>query len=127
MSRAVVQAFFDRLGCLGDTDGWLQLLAEDVVADTPYAPPGDPARYEGIDAVRRRFAEVRKAFDHLEFFDIEILGTDDPHRYVATCKSEGRRHDGQIYSNTYVWFFRVVEDRVQWWAEYFDPQHLGGR
>ena len=68
-SRDLVQAFFDRLGHQDDVEGWLGLLAADIVVDTPFSPTGDARRFEGIEAVERRFADARRRMTALEFLD----------------------------------------------------------
>ena len=123
-SRDLVQAFFDRLGHQGDVEGWLGLLAADIVVDTPFSPTGDARRFEGIEAVERRFADARRRMTALEFLDLEILATEDPERWVATCRSEGRMGDGSPYANRYCWIFRVRDGSIVWWCEYFDPQEV---
>jgi len=123
-SRGLVQAFFDRLGHQGDVEGWLGLLAADIVVDTPFSPTGDARRFEGLEAVERRFADARRRMTALEFLDLEILATEDPERWVATCRSEGRMADGSAYANRYCWIFRIRDGSIVWWCEYFDPQEV---
>ena len=99
MSRAIVEQFFHRLGEGSDVDGWLALLAPEITVDTPFSPKGDAVRFEGIDAVARRFADARRRMPALRFYDLEILATEDPERWIATCRSEGTRGDGAPYQN----------------------------
>jgi uncharacterized protein len=124
---AIVTAFFDRLGGgdgPGDSDGWLALLAEDIVADTPFAPDGTPQRFEGIDEVTRRFVDARRRMRALSFFGLEVYATDQPGIVFAVCRSEGVRHDGAPYTNRYCWRFALVDDRIVTWTEWFDPQEV---
>src|SRR3954468_16349060 len=58
-ARTVVDAFFARLGA-GDIGAWLELIADDVVVDTPFSPAGDAIRFEGLEAVDRRFGDARR-------------------------------------------------------------------
>ena len=60
----------------------------------------------------------------LAFLDLEILATEDPERWVATCRSEGEAGSGLPYANTYCWLFRIRDGLIVWWAEYFDPQQV---
>jgi ketosteroid isomerase-like protein len=119
-----VQAFFDRLGREDDIDGWLGLLSGDITVDTPFSPVGDARRFEGIEAIERRFADARRRMRALEFLDLEILGTTDPERWLATCRSEGEMADGSPYANRYCWIFRIRGGVIVWWCEYFDPQEV---
>jgi len=124
MSREVVEQFFLRLGEAHDVDGWLALLDDEVVADTPFSPKGDPTRFSGKEAVERRFADARRRMPALRFYDQEILATEDPQRWLVTNQSEGTRGDGKPYANTYCWILHIRDGKVVWWAEYFDPQQL---
>lgn len=105
-------------------DGWLALLHRDITVDTPFSPAGDAVRFEGIEAVSRRFGDARRRMPALRFYDLDVLATEDPERWVVTCRSEGRMADGQPYANTYCWILRVRDGKVVWWAEYFDPQQV---
>jgi ketosteroid isomerase-like protein len=122
--RQIVEAFFARLGTEGDVEGWLDLLGDDIAVDTPFAPTGDARRYEGREAVERRFGDARRRMPALEFLDLEILATEDPHRWVATCRSEGQMATGAPYQNRYCWILRVRDGRIDHWTEYFDPQEV---
>jgi uncharacterized protein len=119
-----IEAFFHRLGSGDDVDGWLDLLADDVVVSTPFAPFGSPREFVGKAAVTDRFAGSRRRFASLDFLDLEILATEDEHRWVATCRSEGERLDGRHYRNRYCWIIHVRDERVVAWTEYFDPQEV---
>lgn len=118
----LVHAFFDHLGS-GDTTAWLELLTDDVVADTPFAPDGTPRRFEGIDEIRSRFADARERMQSLRFFDRTLLHTTEG-PIVATCQSEGVRGDGQRYENRYCWLFTMRDGHISGWVEYFDPQEV---
>jgi ketosteroid isomerase-like protein len=124
MSNPIVERFFAKLGVEGDVEGWLDLLSEDVTVDTPFSPKGDPVRFEGKEAVTRRFADARRRMPELRFLDTEILATEDRERWVVTNRSEGLRGDGLRYQNRYCWILRVRNDQVVWWVEYFDPQEV---
>jgi ketosteroid isomerase-like protein len=124
VSREIVEQFFHRLGSGGDVDGWLALLSDDVTVDTPFSPKGDAVRFDGREEVERRFADARRRMTALTFLDLEVLATEDPERFVATCRSEGRMADGQAYQNRYCWILRVRDGKVAGWTEYFDPQEV---
>ncbi len=123
-SREVVAAFFARLGVENDVDGWHELLADDVVASTPFSVTGEPTRFEGRAAIEARFGAARRRMPTLVFLDLEILATEDPERFVATCRSEGSMASGAGYANTYCWLFRIAGGRIAAWTEYFDPQQV---
>lgn len=117
----LVHRFFTLLGD-GDVEGWLALMTGDVAADTPFAPTGSPTRFDGIAEIEARFGDARRRMEALAFHDVEVLATEDPARFVATCTSTGAFPGGTPYANTYCWIFTVVEGRITHWTEYFDPQ-----
>ena len=122
--RAVVESFFRKLGHENDIDGWLALIAEDVVVESPFARAGRTNRTEGRQQVDERFGGVRRGMRSMEFLDITILATEDPELWVATCRSEAVQTNGTPYGNIYCWMFRVQNERLVWWREYADPQRL---
>ena len=124
MSREIVEQFLWLLGGGDDVDGWLALLDPEITVDTPFSPKGDPVHFNGLEAVERRFADARRRMPALAFLDVEILATEDPERWVATCRSEGRMANSQPYQNRYCWILRVRNGRIVWWCEYFDPQEV---
>ncbi|MEO1062474.1 MAG: nuclear transport factor 2 family protein [Actinomycetota bacterium] len=121
MSHDLVRRFFDLLG-EGDVEGWLALMSDDVAADTPFSPTGAPTRFDGIGEIEARFGDARRRMDSLAFHDVEVLATEDPTRFVATCSSTGSFPGGIPYANTYCWIVTVVDGRITHWTEYFDPQ-----
>jgi ketosteroid isomerase-like protein len=119
--RQTVAQFFDYLGG-GQIDDWLALIADDVHVETPFAAGGSPTTFDGIEEVNIRFGDARKSMMALEFYDIEILATEDPGRWAVTCKSRGE-FAGQVkYQNRYSWYFRLENGLITEWVEYYDPQ-----
>jgi ketosteroid isomerase-like protein len=116
--RKIVEQFFNKLGKEGDTEGFVSLVSPDVVVDTPFSPKGQPTKFKGRDEIRARFADARATMKNFEFIDTEILATEDPERWVATCKSRGNHLDGREYTNTYCWMFRISDNKIVWWCEY---------
>ena len=120
--RALVLSFFQKLGTENDIDGWLKLIAKDVVVETPFAPVGQRTHFRGRREIELRFGNARRPMKSMEFFDIEILSTEDPERWVALCKGRGVHAEGAQYANSYCWLFRVRGGEIVWWREYYDPQ-----
>jgi ketosteroid isomerase-like protein len=123
-ARAVVAGFFHLLGAGSDVDGWLELIHDDIEVDTPFSPTGEAVRFEGKEAIERRFGDARRRMPEFSFFDVDILATEDPDRWVATCRSEGVAGSGARYTNIYCWIFRLRDGRIVHWTEYFDPQQV---
>ncbi|AMK19936.1 MULTISPECIES: nuclear transport factor 2 family protein [Sphingobium] len=122
--RAIVQQFLDKLGHENDVDGLLELITPDVAVYTPFSPEGLPTRFNGRDEVDARFGDARRPMPYFTFLDVEILATEDPDRWVATCRSEGRQADGRNYANIYCWIFRLRDGKIAAWTEYYDPQKV---
>ncbi len=119
--RATIFQFFTLLGD-GNIDEWLKLIDKDVRVTTPFAEKGSPTLFQGIEAVNARFGDARKGMEELLFYDIDLLATEDPTRWVATCRSKGLIPGGIKYQNHYSWYFRMKAGLIAEWVEYFDPQ-----
>ena len=90
-ARALVAAFFDRLGAGSDVDGWLDLIHDDIEVDTPFSPTGEAVRFEGKAAIERRFGDARRRMPEFAFFDVEILATRGPPPLGGDVPLRGRR------------------------------------
>jgi ketosteroid isomerase-like protein len=119
--RNTITQFFALLGD-GRIDEWLTLLDKNVRVSTPLAQKGTPTTFQGIKEVDARYGDARKNLEDLIFYDIDILATEDPARWVATCRSKGLFPGGIKYQNYYSWYFRMAEGLITEWVEYFDPQ-----
>ena len=119
--RTTISRFFALLGD-GDIDEWLKLIDKDVRVTTPLADKGSPTLFQGIEEVNARFGDARKGLEELIFYDIDLLATEDPARWVATCRSKGLFPGGIKYQNYYSWYFRMKDGLITEWVEYFDPQ-----
>lgn len=130
-SRDVVRRYLDAVGSL-DLPALATTFADDVVMDLPFAPPGFPRRVEGADVVAF-FDGLPAMITPLNFRDYAIESVDgDPGSVVAHYASDARILATDLpYRNQYVSRFRVVDGRITWFAEYFDPialvEALGGR
>lgn len=105
----------------GRDDG--DLLAEDVVTEAPFAPPGHPKRREGRDNVLSFYRPQRAAFPvrFEEVRDVVVHETADPEVIVVeytlagTVTTTGRRG-----SAPFIGVLRVRDGRVAGWREYQD-------
>ncbi|MBF8192457.1 nuclear transport factor 2 family protein [Nonomuraea sp. K274] len=102
-----------------DVDG---LWAEDVVVETPFAPPGRPRRVEGRD----RFLEIARAGRaalpfRLETGEVTVHDTADPDLIIveydlgATLPGTGER-----VSAPFIGVLRVRDGQIVLWREYQD-------
>jgi ketosteroid isomerase-like protein len=116
-----------------DFDTMGELLADDLIFELPFAPPGLVRRIDGgstfIGFVRR----VPEVFDEerLQEFRIESYAS-DPNELVAEYRSDMNVvATGGKYRNTYVSRFTIRDGKIARFAEYCDPvpllEALGGR
>jgi ketosteroid isomerase-like protein len=108
---------------LADADQYLldDLLADDVVIETPFAAPGRPRRIQGRDeflavartgraALPARFEECR---------EIAVHDTADPEVIVVEYELAGTVvTSGQRASAAFIGVLRVRDGRIAHWREY---------
>jgi ketosteroid isomerase-like protein len=100
-----------------------ELLAEDVVVETPFAPPGHPRRQVGrqqfLDAVNPR----RAAFP-IRIVDVRVTtvhDTADPDTIVVEYELTGRSTTTDREATAaFVGVLTVREGRIALWREYQD-------
>lgn len=116
-----------------------ELLAEDVVVETPFSPPG-MRRHEGREAwlafYRARSAALPVRFE--QFRELATHQTDDPEVIVVEYELAGTvTTTGLRASATLIGVLRVRDGLIQHWREYQDvlaisealnltPEDLGG-
>lgn len=110
-------------------DGWLgrgdegSLLAEDVVIEAPFAPPGRPKRREGRDNVLRFTRPERAAFPvrFEEVRDVLVHETADPEVIVVEYTMAGiSTVTGLRGSAPFIGVLRVRDGEIAGWREYQD-------
>ncbi len=121
--RKTLAQFFEYLGG-GQIDDWLALIDDDVHVEMPFAALGSPTVFDGIDEIHIRFGIARSGMMMLEFYDIDILATEDPSRWVATCRSRGEFPGNVHYQNRYSWYFRLKDGLITEWVEFYDPKEI---
>jgi uncharacterized protein len=109
-SHDLVRAFFaaTSAGELPDT-----LLTDDMKGWTTTQGSMDKAAYQGLIKVLAKITSVP-----LSFTIDSITAEDD--RAAAEVRSEGVLINGEPYSNTYVFTFRIRDGRISSVAEHFN-------
>lgn len=107
--------------------GWLgkptddELLADDVVVEGPFAPPGTPRRFEGREQWLA-FAEPQRAAFPVRFEEIRnvtIYYTTDPEVIVVEYELAGTvTTTGLTASAPFIGVLRVREGKTVLWREY---------
>lgn len=100
-----------------------ELCADDIVVETPFAPPGSPGRIEGREEwlafARAGRASLPVRFDRCS--DVAIHETTDPDVIVVEYELGGTvTTTGGQASAVFIGVLRVRHGRVQLWREYQD-------
>jgi uncharacterized protein len=99
------------------------MLAEDVVIEAPFAPPGRPKRREGRDSVLRAYRPERAAFPvrFEEVRDVVVHETADPEVIVVEYTMAGTvTTTGLCGSAPFIGVLRVRDGKIAGWREYQD-------
>lgn len=114
-----------------------ELLADDIVVETPFSPPG-MRRYEGREAWLEFYASRPLPFRFKEFRELTTLETTDPEVLVVEYELTGTvTTTGASASATFIAILRVRDGKILHWREYQDvlaisqalglrPEDLGG-
>lgn len=109
-SDRLVHAYF-----AGVTAGELpnELLTADMTAWTTTQGTMDKAAYQGLIRLLARMCRVPLAFT------VDSITAEDD-RAVAEARSQGVLINGEVYANTYVFVFRIMDGRIASIAEHFN-------
>lgn len=104
------------------TDEMLDLFADDVVMELPFAPGRMPKRYDGKEEASGFLHSVRDAFSSFTMTVDAVHETSDPNVVVVEHHADGVvAANGRTYDNRYVTFITFDEaGRVTHWREYYD-------
>lgn len=111
------------LGCLdaGDVDGAIACLADDVVQDMPYSPPGYPKQIQGADTLRGLWTGLTEATQSMKFTIVDVRPFPDPQWAFVEFTADLVQPSGALYSNRYFTFFHVVGGLIRLYRELYDP------
>ncbi len=101
----------------GDVARLFELLDPDMVLTLAGTTPLS-GRYEGGAAVADLTRRVRSLIDHVSLEVDELVGDGDI--VVGFGRGAGVAKTGRPYNNTYVWRFRLVNDRIVEYTEFGD-------
>jgi ketosteroid isomerase-like protein len=106
----------------GEVQAMLDLCADDVVFEFPFAPPGRPAEVRGKEPLGRYLAAVpsRIQFDGLS--NLETHQTVYPDVAVIEMTATGKVRDtGEPYDQSYVVVLTAREGRITRYRDYWNP------
>jgi ketosteroid isomerase-like protein len=107
----------------GDTEGWMEIFGDDAVHEMPFAPAGQPSRFEGKGVIAAHIREIL-SFIAFDSFEIKtLLETDD--ELIAELTSTGTlAFNDAPFTFDYVWIFSYRADRVSHFRDYMNPLQL---
>jgi uncharacterized protein len=109
-----------------DTDGFADLFAADAVIESPFAPPGMPARLEGREAIREYSRHVMASPLRFEDFEVtELYQTQDPEVVVVEMRTKGTlTTTGRSFAATSIQILRVRGGQIVLFRDFADPRVL---
>jgi uncharacterized protein len=115
-----------RLTLSGDADGLAELYAPDAVIESPFAPPGAPARLEGRDAIREYSQHVLASPIRLEEYEVaELYRTDDPEVVIVEIRAAATlTTTGQSFATTSIQVLRIREGQIVLFRDFANPRVL---
>jgi uncharacterized protein len=115
-----------RLTLSGDADGLADLYAPDAVIETPFAPPGMPARLEGREAIREHSRHVMASMVRLEEYEVaELYQTQDPEVVIVEMHAKATLSTtGQSFAATSIQILRIREGRIALFRDFANPRIL---
>ncbi len=126
VTPAEVLARRRRLILSGDADGYADLFAPDAVIETPFAPPGAPARLEGREAIREYSRHVMASPLRVEDFEVaELYQTQDPEVVIVEMRGMATlTATGQSFAATSVQILRIREGEIVLFRDFANPRIL---
>ncbi|MFC0531564.1 nuclear transport factor 2 family protein [Phytohabitans kaempferiae] len=106
----------------GDVTGWVDLCAEDVVFEFPYAPAGRPQRLEGKKAVASYLSVLPGSIEVTKEPQVTVHQTVDPNKAIIEMQIEGRvTATGAPYDQSYVVVLTVADGLITLYRDYWNP------
>jgi uncharacterized protein len=109
-----------------DADGYADLFAPDGVIESPFAPPGVPARLEGREAIREYSRRVVASPLRLEDFEVtELYQTQDPEVVIVEMRATATlTTTGQSFAATSIQILRIQEGQIVLFRDFANPRIL---
>jgi uncharacterized protein len=115
-----------RLTLSGDADGLADLYAPDAVIESPFAPPGTPARLEGREAIREYSRHVMASPLRLDDYEVtELYQTQDPELVIVEVRAKATlTTTGQSFATTSIQILRIREGQIVLFRDFANPRIL---
>ena len=110
----------------GDADGYADLFAPDAVVDSPFAPPGSPARLEGREAIREHSRHVMASPLRLDAFEVaELHQTQDPEVVIVEMRATATlTTTGRSFTATSIQILRIRDGQILLFRDFANPRIL---
>jgi uncharacterized protein (TIGR02246 family) len=110
----------------GDADGFADLFASDGVIESPFAPPGAPARLQGREAIREYSRQVMASPLRLEDIEVtELYQTQDPEVVIAEMRTKVTvTTTGRSVTATSIQVLRISGGHIVLFRDFADPRVL---
>lgn len=106
-----------------DMKGWIELCAEDVVAEFPFAPEGSQKKFEGREALYAYLKDYPSYIDVKSLPALKIYGTTDANVAIAEWSASGVViGNGNPYEMSYATFVTFRDGFIVNYREYWNPQ-----
>lgn len=105
---------------LASADDFLDLFAEDVVFEFPYAPPGFPKRLDGRGTLAAHLARFGPLLDFGELELKSIYPSRDAVVFEFSCAGRGT-NTGVAYDQNYISVVTLREGRIARYQDYWNP------
>ena len=110
-----------------DADGFLSLVAEDVVMEFPYAPSGQPRKVAGRAALAPYLAHLAGFITIDAVEPPRVHWTADPAVVILEFTGCGRAVEGgQPYRQDYISVIETGGGRITRYRDYWNPLALSG-
>jgi len=115
-----------RLTLSGDADGLADLYAPDAVIESPFAPPGAPARLEGREAIREYSRHVMASPLRLDDYEVtELYQTQDPELVIVEVHAKVTlTTTGQSFATTSIQILRIRDGQIVLFRDFANPRVL---
>ena len=107
----------------GNLKALVDLLAEDMVMEFPFAPPGRPRRVEGKENIIAYNKEVMSISKGTDYTDLEVYQTTDPNCIIVEMTGHGTvTATGNPFERRYIDVFRTENGHIKFVRDYWNPQ-----
>jgi uncharacterized protein len=106
----------------GNVQAYLNLCADDVVFEFPFAPPGRPGKVEGKQALGEYLTAIPSRVQFEKLSNLEAHQTVNPGVAIFEMTAAGRVKDtGEPYEMSYVVVLTVRDGRITHYRDYWNP------